>query len=199
MHQPAQARSHGRRQLAKNFRRRPPSHAHLAEPSRQMLSALLAALCWLPDAQSGSQPTPQRRRHQQLRPPPPQTAPFLRIRVTSEPCADRACRLSQHQMPIERFHDDRRRIPPPRVQPIGQSTHGVAAIAAHVPPHPNHYPSRTQAAHLPAITTMPLHPHPSAIPRQLPAPGTESRPKLFHRRCALSSGAEVLDGNGKAV
>jgi hypothetical protein len=164
-----------------------------------MLSALLAALGWLPDAQSGSQPTPQRRRHHQLRPPPSQTTPFRRILVASEPGADRACRLSQHQMPIERFHDDRRCIPPPRVQPIWQSAHGVPAIPAHVPPHPNHYPSRTEAAHLSAITTMPLHPHPSAIPRQLPAPGTESRPKLLHRRCALSSGAEELDGNSKAV
>ncbi len=199
MHQPAQARPHGRRQLAKNFRRRRPRHAHLAEPSRQMMSALLAALCWLPDAESGSQPTPQRRRHQQLRPPAPQTAPFLRIRVTSKPCADRARRLSHHQMAIERFYDDCRRIPPPGVQPIGQSAHGVPAIPADVPPHPNHYPSRTKAAHLPAITSMPLHPHPSAIPRQLPASGTESRPKFFNRRCALSSGAEVLDGNGKAV
>ena len=199
MYQPAQARSHGRGQLTENFRRRFPSHAHLAEPSRQMVLALLTALGRLPDAQSRSQPTPQRRRHQQLRPPPPQTTPFLRIRVTSEPRADRACRLSQNQMSIERFHDDCRRIPPPGMQPIGQSAHGVAAIPAHVPPHPNHYPSRAKAAHLPAITTMPLHPHPSAIPRQLSALGTESRPKLFHRRCALSSGAEVLDGNGKAL
>lgn len=89
--------------------------------------------------------------------------------------------LSQHQMPIQRFHHDRRRIPPPRVQPIGQSAHGVPTVPAHVPPHPNHHPSRTQAAHLPAITTMPLHPHQRAIARQLPALRTESRPKLFHR------------------
>lgn len=198
MHQPAQARSHGRPQLAKNFRRRPPSHAHLAEPSRQMLSALFAALGRLPDAQPWSQPTPQRRRNQQLRPPPPQTAPLLRI-GTFEPRADRARCLTQNQMPIKRFHDDRRRIPPPRVQPIGQSAHGVSAVPAHVPPDPNHHPSRTQPAHLPVITTMPLHPHPCAIPRQLPAPSTESRPELFHRRCALSSGAEVLNRNGKAV
>lgn len=198
MHQPAQARSHGRPQLAKNFRRRPPSHAHLAEPSRQMLSALFAALGRLPDAQPWSQPTPQRRRNQQLRPPPPQTAPLLRI-GTSEPRADRARCLTQNQMPIKRFHDDGRRVPPPRMQPIRQSAHGVPALPAYVPPHPNHHPSHTQAAHLPVITTVPLHPHPSAIPRQLPTLGTESRAKLFHRRRARGSGTEILDGNGQAV
>src|SRR5207302_1559609 len=115
-----------------------------------MCLALLAGLGRFPDAQSGSQPTPQRRRHQQLRPPPPQTAPFLPI-AASTSRADRACCLPQNHVPIERFHDDRRRIPPPRMQPIGQSAHGVAAPPTQVPPHPNHHPPRTSAANKTAI------------------------------------------------
>src|SRR5207245_9016709 len=163
-----------------------------------MCLALLAGLGRFPDAQSGSQPTPQRRRHQQLRPPPPQTAPFLPI-AASTSRADRACCLPQNHVPIERFHDDRRRIPPPRMQPIGQSAHGVAAPPTQVPPHPNHHPPRTYAADLTAVEAMPLHPHFSAVPRQLPTSRTESRPKLFRGRRARGSGTKKLDDNGKAV
>ena len=108
-------------------------------------------------------------------------------------------RLAQNQMPVERFDDHCRPIPPPRMQPVRQTAHRVAAIAAHVPPHPNDNPSLAEPADLSAVAAMPLHSHPSAIARQLPASRTESRPELFNRRRARASGAEMLDRNRKAV
>jgi len=38
---------------------------------------------------------------------------------------------------------------------------------------------------------VPLHPHFSAVPRQLPTSRTESRPKLFRGRRARGSGTNV--------
>src|SRR5438034_10894878 len=102
-------------------------------------------------------------------------------------------------MPVEGFNDDCRRVPPPRMQPIRQAAHRVAAIPAQVPPHPNDNPSLTQSADLSAVTTMPLHAKASAIARKRPAFFAGSRPKLFHRWPAHTSGAQVLDGNGKPV
>jgi len=67
-------------------------------------------------------------------------------------------------MPVERFNDYYCRIPPPWVQPIRQTAHRVAAIPAHVPPHPDDNPSLTQAADLTAVETVPLYAYSSAIP-----------------------------------
>ena len=85
------------------------------------------------------------------------------------------------------------------MQPIRQTAHRVAAIPAQVSPHPNYNPSLAEAADLTAVAAMPLHPYPSAIAGQLPAFRTESRSKLFNRRRARTSGAELLDGDRKAV
>ncbi len=119
--------------------------------------------------------------------------------AASEADADRARGLPQNQMTVERFNDDCSRIPPPRMQPIRQSAHRVAAIPAQVSPHPNDNPSLTQAADLTAVATMPLHPHASTITRQLPALCTAPRPKLFNRWRPRTSRAQVLDGNSEAV
>ena len=56
-----------------------------------------------------------------------------------------------------------------------------------------------EAAHLTTVETVSLHTHASPITRYLSALGAEPRPKLFNRGSARCSGAEVLDGNGKAV
>src|SRR2546425_6329200 len=126
------------------------------------------------NAQSRSNPPPQCRRYQQLRPPSPQTSPFT-APDTPEVEADGMGRFLQNQMPVQRFDDHCRRIPPPRMQPIRQAAHRVAAISAQIPPHPNHNPSLTQTANLSPIETVPLHAYASSISRQLPALRTESR------------------------
>ena len=188
VNQTAQASAHRGRQLIENGCRRFVRDPHLAQQPAQMLPALLSILRRPGDSQPRSQPAPQRRRHQQLRPPSPQTSPFTAT-ATPEAEADGAGRFLQNQMPVQCFDDHCRRIPPPRMQPIRQTAHRVAAIPAQIPPHPNDNPSLTQTADLTPVQTVPLHPYASAISRQLPALRTESRPKLFNRRRARTSRA----------
>src|SRR6266446_5105429 len=178
----------------------PPTHRELSPPIPKPSASRpangsdgagpdISALCRLPNAQPRSQPTPQCRQYQQLRAPAPQTAPFARLTAASEPDADRPSPLSQNQMPVECFKDHRRRIPPPRMQPIRQSAHRVTAIPAQIPPHPYQNPSLAEASDLTAVAAMPLYSYSSAIPRQSPTLCTGSWPKLFNRRRARTSRA----------
>jgi hypothetical protein len=67
---------------------------------------------------------------------------------------------------------------------------------------PNRFPDGTASSAMPAAgcEPVPLSSRvPPAIAGQLPALRTESRPKLFDRRRPRTPGAEVLDGNRKAV
>ena len=197
--QSSQASAYSGCQLVENLCARLPTDPHLTQQPRQVQPTLVLSLCRLAYPQPRSQPAPQCWRQQQLRPPPPKASPLVCLTAASEADADRARGLPQNQMPVERFNDDCCRIPPPRMQPIRQSAHRVAAIPAQVSPHPNDNPPLTQAADLTAVATMPLHPHAPTITRQLPALCTASRPKLFNRWRPRTSRTQVLDGNSEAV
>ena len=199
MHQSAQRGTDRVAQLRENPHRHCRCDVHLTQKTHQIQSPLFAACRRSSNAKTHAPPAPQTRRHQKLRPPAPQTPPFALVTASSETDADRARRLTQNQIPPKRFDDDGGRIPPPWMQPIRQPAHRVAAIPAHVSPHPNQNPSLTQSADLTVVAAMPLHPHPSASACQLPALRTESRSKFFNGWCSSAVRAELFDRSRKAV
>src|SRR5713226_9281908 len=122
------------------------------------------------------------------------------IRTSSKTHADLARRLAQNQVTVQCFDNDRRGIPPPWVQPIRQTAHRPFTTAAPISPHPDHDPPFIPAAHLSRIQSVPLHLHRAvAIPCQLSAVHAPSRTKLLHRRCARTSGTDLLDTSSQAV
>src|SRR5690349_21841857 len=93
------------------------------------------------DAQPLAQPTPQRRRNQQLLAPPPQTRPVVAIRASSEAGADLTRRLTQNQVAIQRFDNDGRGVPSPRMQPIRQPTYRPLTTPTPITAHPDDDPT----------------------------------------------------------
>ena len=104
-------------------------------------------------------------------------------------------------MAAKRFDDHGCGIPAIRMQPVGQQAHRMAADEAQKAPYPDYDPDRFRdspdLARVAAVADELKEP--SGIAGGLAAADAELRTERIDGRRVGTSGAELLDGNGKAV
>jgi hypothetical protein len=102
---------------------------------------------------------------------------------------------------VQSFDDDRACVPTPRMQPVRQQAHRVAADQAQKASDPDNDPSCfNQPANLAGVHAVSNQLQNSfSIPGSLAAEDAKPRTKIFQRRSICAPSAELLDSNSEAV